>query len=107
VPNRPKMEAYITELDFFVKVYRLKQLHIGVRIILVIQRLRSFMFTQFMAAEVMRLLFLEMAAISQQYFTQITGSVVGINRPSKPLLVQHRYIARVIQVGVGQKHCVQ
>jgi hypothetical protein len=49
-----------------------------------------------MAAEVMRLLFLEMAAISQQYFTQITGSVVGINRPSKPLLVRNRSFWDVI-----------
>lgn len=42
---------------------------------------------QLKAAEVMRLPFLEMTAIGQQYAAQLLGGMIGINRPSKTLLV--------------------
>jgi len=67
VPDRSQMKAYITELDHLVKVHRLKQLHAGFCILLIIQGLRILMPAQLMAAEVMCLLFLKMAAIGQQY----------------------------------------
>ena len=76
------------------------------RFFLIIKRQSGFMFCIVITVGALGILFLNMAAIRQQDFTQIKRGFGTIDRAFKSGLDQHGDIAAMIQMGMCQEQCI-